>query len=105
MKNEILSLLPPDFPWGESVHYLESVDSTNSYAKGLAKAGAPHGTAVIAKAQTGGRGRMGRSFHSPDGGLYILRQMGVGLDAKPRHRIPDDRYIQLSHGIPSFFKR
>lgn len=71
MKNEILSLLPPDFPWGESVHYLESVDSTNSYAKGLAKAGAPHGTAVIAKAQTGGRGRMGRSFHSPDGGLYM----------------------------------
>lgn len=71
MKNEILSLLPPDFPWGESVHYLESVDSTNSYAKTLAKAGAPHGTAVIAKSQTGGRGRMGRSFHSPDGGLYM----------------------------------
>lgn len=76
MKNELLSFLPADFPWRESIHYLESVDSTSTYAKKLAKDGAPQGTTVIAKAQTGGRGRMGRSFHSPDGGLYatvILR--------------------------------
>ncbi len=71
MKNEILSLLPPEFSWGESVHYLESMDSTSSFAKALAKAGAPEGTTVIAKEQTGGRGRMGRSFHSPEGGLYM----------------------------------
>ena len=71
MKNKILSLLPPDYAWGESVYYLESVDSTNTYAKALAKNGAPEGTAVIARAQTGGRGRMGRSFHSPEGGLYM----------------------------------
>jgi BirA family biotin operon repressor/biotin-[acetyl-CoA-carboxylase] ligase len=71
MKNEILTLLPPDYSWGESVYYLESIDSTNSYAKALAKNGAPEGTAVIARCQTGGRGRMGRSFHSPEGGLYL----------------------------------
>ena len=71
MKNEILSLLPPDYSWGESVYYLECIDSTNSYAKTLAKNGAPNGTAVIARCQTGGRGRMGRSFHSPEGGLYL----------------------------------
>jgi len=29
------------------------------------------GTLVIAKVQTGGRGRLGRSFHSPEGGLYM----------------------------------
>ena len=71
MKEEILALLPPDCAWGESVYYLESVDSTSNYAKALAKNGAPDGTAVIAKCQTGGRGRMGRSFHSPEGGLYL----------------------------------
>ena len=71
MKKEILSLLPPDFPWGEFVHCVDSVDSTSTYAKSLAKAGVPAGTAVIAKSQTGGRGRMGRSFHSPEGGLYM----------------------------------
>ncbi len=72
MKNEILSLLPPGHPWGQSVHYLESVDSTNTYAKQLAKNGAPEGTVVIAGQQTGGRGRLGRSFASPAGlGLYF----------------------------------
>ncbi len=71
MKNEMLSLLPPDYTWGESVYYLKEVDSTSTYAKSLAQNGAPEGTAVIAKRQTGGRGRMGRSFHSPAGGLYM----------------------------------
>ncbi len=71
MKNKILTLLPPDYSWGESVYFLECTDSTNNYAKTLAKNGAPEGTAVIARCQTGGRGRMGRSFHSPEGGLYL----------------------------------
>ena len=72
MKKEILSLLPPDYTWGESVYYLNEADSTNTYCKALAKDGAPEGTTVIAKHQTGGRGRMGRSFHSPDGaGIYM----------------------------------
>lgn len=71
MKKEIISLLPPDCTWGESVYYLTEVDSTSTYCKTLAKNGAPEGTAVIAKRQTGGRGRMGRSFYSPEGGLYM----------------------------------
>ena len=51
---------------------LESVDSTNAYCKRLAAQGAPEGTLVIANAQTGGRGRMGRSFYSPPGlGVYM----------------------------------
>ena len=41
----------------------------------------------------------------PDGGAHILRQTGVGFHAQPRHRIPDDGYIQLSHSSPSFVKR
>lgn len=56
---------------------LDTVDSTNTYAKTLARQGAPHGTVVLADQQTGGRGRMGRSFSSPKGqGIYcsvILR--------------------------------
>ncbi len=72
MKHEILSLLPPGHPWGRKLILLDTVDSTNSYAKQLARQGAEEGTAVIAKSQTGGRGRMGRSFSSPEGlGLYF----------------------------------
>ena len=51
--------------------YLDTAASTNDYAKVLAQQGAPHGTAVLAKSQTAGRGRMGRSFLSPEGGLYL----------------------------------
>ncbi len=72
MKQEILSLLPPGHPWGQQLHYLPTLDSTNTYAKALARQGAPAGTVVIAGCQTGGRGRLGRSFSSPEGlGLYF----------------------------------
>ncbi len=56
----------------ESVHLLDSVDSTNEAAKQLAEGGAPDGTIVIAREQTKGRGRAGASWHSPrDGGVYL----------------------------------
>lgn len=72
MKNQILSMLAPGHPWGEFVQHHETLDSTNTLAKSLALQGAPHGTVIIAGQQTGGRGRMGRSFHSPAGsGLYL----------------------------------
>jgi BirA family biotin operon repressor/biotin-[acetyl-CoA-carboxylase] ligase len=47
------------------IHYFETTESTNAVAHELAQSGAPDGTAVIAEAQTAGRGRLGRSFHSP----------------------------------------
>lgn len=53
------------------VYFMESVDSTNTRLKELARQGAPHGTVVAALGQTGGRGRLGRSFASPPGGLYL----------------------------------
>ena len=48
------------------------LDSTNNRAKELAAAGAPHGLTVIADSQSGGRGRLGRSFFSPEHtGVYL----------------------------------
>ena len=72
MKQRLLSVLPKDFPWADTIIYLDSVDSTNTYAKTLAQSGAPHGTCVLAGTQSAGRGRMGRSFSSPAGmGVYL----------------------------------
>jgi len=51
---------------------LEECDSTNDEAARLARAGANHGTVVIALAQRAGRGRNGRVWASPRGaGLYL----------------------------------
>ena len=72
MKEHILSYLPKGHPWAEHIHYYMVTDSTNVQAKQLASQGAPEGTVCIAGSQTGGKGRMGRSFHSPEGkGLYF----------------------------------
>ncbi len=51
-------------------HYAE-IDSTNRLAKDLAAQNAPSRTVITADVQTAGRGRMGKSFHSPTGGLYM----------------------------------
>lgn len=57
---------------GENLICLDSVDSTNNYAKKLADQEAPHGTVILTEQQTGGRGRQGKSFSSPAGkGLYL----------------------------------
>ena len=59
-------------PWQGRIIWLDSIDSTNSYAKKLAHSGAPEGTVIIADHQSGGRGRLGRSFSSHAGaGIYL----------------------------------
>ncbi|NLF34661.1 MAG: biotin--[acetyl-CoA-carboxylase] ligase [Clostridiales bacterium] len=51
---------------------MAEVDSTNNEVKRRAAAGAAEGLAVIAGAQSGGRGRRGRAFQSlPGKGLYL----------------------------------
>lgn len=47
------------------------LDSTSTHLRHLADDGAAHGTIVIADRQSAGRGRTGKSFLSPDGGLYM----------------------------------
>ncbi len=57
---------------------LKETPSTNREALRWAKEGAPSGALVIADAQTMGRGRLGRGFFSPEGGLYM--SLIVGMD-------------------------
>ncbi len=57
-------------PW--RVYLFSEVDSTNTRLKEMAKVGSPAGTVLVADRQTGGRGRLGRSFLSPGGvGVYL----------------------------------
>ena len=52
-----------------TVTVAEEIPSTNTALKEMVNP--PVGTTLIAARQTGGRGRLGRSFHSPEGGLYL----------------------------------
>lgn len=62
---------------GRTIYYQDETDSTNLWARRLAKDGAPDGTLVIAEKQNAGRGRLGRTWDSAKGlGLWsslILR--------------------------------
>ncbi len=54
-----------------SLHLLDTVDSTNTEAKRRVTEGSASSALYIARTQTGGRGRLGRTFHSPATGLYM----------------------------------
>jgi BirA family biotin operon repressor/biotin-[acetyl-CoA-carboxylase] ligase len=56
---------------GRRVLRREELPSSNDLAKRYGKAGEPEGLVVVAERQTEGRGRMGRGWSSPPGGLYI----------------------------------
>ena len=58
--------------WSGRIQRMDTVTSTQEEAKKLAESGAPEGSAIIAEEQTGGRGRMGRKWHSPRGkGIWM----------------------------------
>lgn len=70
---------------GKTMEYYPSVDSTNRVAKKLAYHGAEEGTIIVAEEQTGGKGRLERTFFSPRGkGIWfsvILRPNFLPKDA------------------------
>lgn len=49
----------------------DTLDSTNEEAKRIAKSGSGHGAVIWAKKQTAGKGRMGRSWASQEGNLFV----------------------------------
>ena len=82
MIQSILRNIPTPCPWRDTVYWYDTLESTNTKAKELAKAGALHGTVVIAGNQTAGRGRMGRIFSSPEGmGVYLSVILRFGCTA------------------------
>ncbi|MCL8208048.1 MAG: biotin--[acetyl-CoA-carboxylase] ligase [Actinomycetia bacterium] len=65
--------------FGQSVEGHRITASTNSVARAAAEDGAPHGHLVLAEEQTQGRGRRGRTWVSPPGGLWFSLVLREGL--------------------------
>jgi BirA family biotin operon repressor/biotin-[acetyl-CoA-carboxylase] ligase len=67
--------------------WLDEVDSTNAYAaRRLPEM--PHGTFVTAAAQTAGRGRLGRRWHSPSGGNVYMSCVVKAFPPVPAAALP-----------------
>ena len=74
---------------GRPYFYLPTVSSTNDLARDLARRGEPEGTLVVAEAQTAGRGRLGRSWHSPPGtGLWCSLVLRPGVTGAALASLP-----------------
>lgn len=61
---EVLSRLQTRW-LGHNICYRDSIDSTNTLAKGLANEGCPNGLVVVAEEQGAGKGRLSRGWISP----------------------------------------
>lgn len=79
-----------------SLLWLEKVSSTQDFVK--EKKVSP-GTVVVANRQTSGRGRMGRNWHSPEGGLYLSFSLATGI--REERTLP----LVFAHSVSLYLKK
>jgi BirA family biotin operon repressor/biotin-[acetyl-CoA-carboxylase] ligase len=87
------------------IEYFSTIDSTNTYAKNLLEKNLNQNLIIVADSQTAGRGRMGRSFYSPDAsGLYF----SLTIDLQNKNITPSQitafSGVEVCNTIKEFFK-
>ena len=86
--------------------HLKNATSTNTLLKEMATSGEHEGTLLTADTQSAGRGRLDRSFHSPESGLYmslLLRpyEQGISLHAENSLNITTAAAVSVCRAIES----
>ncbi len=79
---------------GSAIWAFQSTASTNDLALAAARAGEPHGLVIVADAQTEGRGRQGRAWHSPPGENLL-----VSILLRPELPLADAPLLALAVGL------
>jgi BirA family biotin operon repressor/biotin-[acetyl-CoA-carboxylase] ligase len=88
---ETLAMREESATFGHPHRHYAHTDSTNTRARELAAAGAPHGTVVTAAEQSEGRGRQGRSWTAPPGKALLYSAIVRPLD---------ERHLLLPLAVP-----
>ncbi len=89
-------------PLATKVELHEEIGSTQERARELAREGAPHGTLVISKVQTGGRGRLGRRWRSPAGGLWLSLVLRPGISTRVAARTTQTAAVGVAKALREF---
>jgi BirA family transcriptional regulator, biotin operon repressor / biotin---[acetyl-CoA-carboxylase] ligase len=86
-------------PLARVVEVHDAVFSTQERGRELAREGMPHGTLVVAGVQKGGRGRLGRHWGSPRGGLWMSLLLRPGLQASLASRITQTAAVGVAGAL------
>ncbi len=86
---------------GRSLVVLKTCSSTNEVASNSARQGAPHGLTIVAEEQTAGRGRLGRQWLSPKGGIWVSIVLRDALSIDTCHSLPLSTALAVARAIES----
>ena len=89
---------------GQHAYYFDSVDSTQNQALKMTEESIKEGTAIIAEKQTGGKGRSGRKWISPKGGIWLSLILYPKFDITVTTLFPIASALALSKAIEKTFK-
>ena len=103
------------FPWeitsglktkmiGQQAYYFDSIDSTQNQALKMADEPANNGAIIIAAKQTSGKGRTGRRWVSPKGGIWFSIILQPKFDISITTLFPIASALALSIAIEKTFK-
>ena len=103
------------FPWeitsklktrviGQQAYYFDSIDSTQNQALKMADDPANNGTVIIAAKQTGGKGRAGRKWVSPKGGIWLSIILQPKFDISITTLFPIASALALSNALEKTLK-
>ena len=89
-------------PLARRVVFHEELNSTQERARVLAQEGSPHGTLVVSRMQAGGRGRLGRRWGSPLGGIWISLVLRPNIPASLAPRITQTAAVGVAKALWGF---
>ncbi len=88
---------------GQEINHFAEVTSTNDVAKELARKGAKEGTVVISETQTLGRGRLGRVWVSPQGGMWFSIVLRPRVTPKEASKLTFVAAVAVAQAIREVF--
>ncbi len=89
---------------GQQAYYFDSIDSTQNQALKMAEKDANNGSVIVASKQTSGKGRSGRKWISPKGGIWLSLILHPKFDISITTLFPIASSLALSNAIEKIFK-
>ena len=89
---------------GKRVYYFNTIDSTQNFAIKIASNSIENGTVIISQKQTRGRGRFGRKWLSPQGGIWLSVVLHPTFDISVTTLFPIAASLALANAIEKTFQ-